>query len=436
MKYFVQYPLQIECGLKCPYCFHIERWIEERDGVKSDKYKEKTPFTFEDYKKWRDKHLSDGTEFLTELHSGEISYGGNQELAISIIDSSDKEMFQLQTNGLGSPDFYEELTQRKAKIDRIGFTFHRKPISEWEKQHNPKSSNCAICPLPFCYKKYTFPASYQEVDHCPLELERLFRMNVMQCHNAGMKVIVKELLIPELKTEILKNKEYWESQKVEFRIQDFRLDNGFDPLAYTSEEVALIHSEYLHGRQNCSCREGYKNVILRGCDCYSGDVLACWHDQAKIGSIVEDTYNPNYTVGYTKFGGIEVSTPGVKKRYHGGFYKDLWTPEIAKKFPYREKSYNQYFKGVSKMADIHEGLLAEFQKQLQEVDGQIQKTRAQLDELTYRRIRVEGAIDAMRITMQEMDKNLGAEEQIVADAPPVKALSLEDVKKEKKSSKN
>ena len=250
--YFVQYPGYVECGLKCPYCFHKEAWDLEKEGKKNTKYKDQIPFTFEDYQRWRDKFLPDATKFLMEIHSGEISYGKNKEHCLSIIDKADKETFQLQTNGMGSKSFYEELIKRKNKIDRIGFTFHRKVIMENKNKD---------------------------------KLAERFIQNVFLIAKSGIKVIVKELLILSLKSKILESKAFWENIGIEFRIQDFRDNGGFDPQPYTPEELSLIHPEYLHGRENCSCRVGYKNVIIRGCDIFGGNVLACWHDPCIIGHI-------------------------------------------------------------------------------------------------------------------------------------------------------
>jgi pyruvate-formate lyase-activating enzyme len=173
LQVFVQYPGYVECGLKCPYCFHKEAWDLEKEGKKNTKYKDQIPFTFEDYQRWRDKFLPDATKFLMEIHSGEISYGKNKEHCLSLIDKADKETFQLQTNGMGSSNFYEELIKRKEKIDRIGFTFHRKVILENKNKD---------------------------------KLAERFAQNVFLVAKSGIKVIVKELLIISLKNDIMRSK--------------------------------------------------------------------------------------------------------------------------------------------------------------------------------------------------------------------------------------
>ena len=61
--------------------------------------------------------------------------------------------------------------------------------------------------------------------------------------------------------------------------------------------------------------KGYKNVLIRGGWC-SGDVLACFEDPVVIGSIQENTYDPNYKIFRDPSkGGINVI--GVPKVYKG-----------------------------------------------------------------------------------------------------------------------
>jgi len=250
--------------------------------------------------KWRDKHLSDGTEFLCELHGGEISHPANTDLALHIIDTLDKERFQVQTNGLGSLCFYKKLVERKAKIDRIGFTFHRDAIGK-----NPA-------------------------------LIEKFINNVNFVKSAGINIYVKELLIPKNKTAILHNKDFWESKGVEFRIQDFRGYRGRGKeINYTREELNLIHPEYKHVESICACRKDYKNVLIRGYDIFAGDVIACWQDPTVIGSITVDWYNPNYKINRDE-NGINVS--GVEKLYRGTYPRDMWSPEIERVYPNLTKS--------------------------------------------------------------------------------------------------
>ena len=125
MMYLIQYPIPIECALRCPYCFHQQLW-QHNDRYPHDQYGVKCAFTPEQYMAWRDKHLADGAEYLCELHGGEPS--SCHDAVFEVMDALDKERFELQTNGLGSESFYRELIKRKSKIARVGFTFHRAGI--------------------------------------------------------------------------------------------------------------------------------------------------------------------------------------------------------------------------------------------------------------------------------------------------------------------
>jgi hypothetical protein len=256
VKYYIEYPIPIQCNLRCHYCFHQQLW-RHNERYPNNQYGGKCAFTVEQYKAWRDKHLADGTEFLCDLHGGEMSFGDNREVTLRTIDALDKERFQLQTNGTGDRDFYRALVDRKGKIDRIGFTYHRGIIggSDVEKFYN----------------------------------------NVLFMRDNGITVYVKELLLLDNKAEILNNKAYWESRGVEFRIQDFKGDGGLyanERVKYKPEDWALIHPEYCHYGKSCQCREGYRQVLIRGYDTMGGDVLACWQDHRVVGNIVEDWYEP------------------------------------------------------------------------------------------------------------------------------------------------
>lgn len=190
-----------------------------------------------------------------ELHGGEMSYGRNREITLSIIDAAERERFQLQTNGLGDANFYSDLIKRSKKIDRIGFTYHRAVMGRDE----------------------------AKID--------TFTDNVINVNAAGLKVYVKELLSLDRKSEILEHEMYWTKFRgVEFRLQDFK-DAGWVE-KYTDEDWELIHPEYRHRGIFCQCRAGYKQILIRGYDQWAGDVLACWQDHKVIGSIVEDWYEP------------------------------------------------------------------------------------------------------------------------------------------------
>jgi hypothetical protein len=221
-------------------------------GKYEDKYSVNCAFTPAQYMAWRDRHLLGGTEFLCELHGGEISQ--SPDAVFSIIDALDKERFQLQTNGLGAPEFYDGLIARKSKIDRIGFTFHR-----------------------------------TEIDRIAGG-RKTFERNVKLIRNSGIPVYVKELLILEHKAAILEHKKFWEARCVEFSIQDFkgyRGRNGDEQDRYAADDWAIVHEEYKHGGAQCHCRDGYKQVLIRGYDIFAGDIVACWNDPCVVGNIIE-----------------------------------------------------------------------------------------------------------------------------------------------------
>jgi len=273
---YLEIPIPIECSLKCDYCFHTEKWRLENDAPDkvSEKYRSECPFTLAQFKAWRDEHLKDASEFLVELHGGEMSHPKCQPIVLDILDDLGKSKFQLQTNGLGDVNFYKEVIKRKDVIDRIGFTYHRKSIEALRKKDD------AIC---------------------------AFTDAVMLFKEAGFKIYVKEILFPQYKDKILKHKKYWEGHKVEFRIQDFKPLNGRDKAPYYSpEDIALIHPEYYHAGPGCACRVGHKNVIIRGYDWFAGDVIACWQDPTPVGNITDNWYNPNYVVTKKMTGELKV----------------------------------------------------------------------------------------------------------------------------------
>jgi len=314
MKYYIEFPIPIRCSLKCVYCFHSEAFDLEKEGRFNDKYLDQRPFTLQQYIDWRNKHLSNGTEFLCELHGGEMSHPKNQDDVLNIVDIFDKEIFQLQTNGLGDGEFYRELCKRKAKINRIGFTFHREMIAD----------------KPEIVKKY--------ID------------NVMLCNSFGIKVYVKELLIKKMRDQILENKKFWIEKGIEFRIQDFKgygRGKTFEEYQnYTNLDKMLISSEYKHKGTQCSCRSGYKNVLIRGFDIFAGDVICCWDDPCVVGNIMEDWYLPDYRI-VKDFSKGHIDVQGIEKTYRGSYPRDTWSPENEKMYPnLTRKDFNRNNKNM------------------------------------------------------------------------------------------
>jgi len=312
-KIYVEYPIGKECGLRCDYCFHQPLW-EYEARYPNDKYSDKCAFTFAQYKAWRDKHFPNA-EILMELHGGEMSFGNNAQLVLDIIDSADKERFQLQTNGLGDAEFYRELVKRKDKIDRIGFTYHRKAMMK-------------------NFRLFTCGGYGDGVEFIPAVCDKSFFSNVMTIKESGIKVYVKELLFLDSKDKILENKLYWESRGIEFRIQDFKGAGGLyatESAKYTEADWALVHPEYKHTGEHCHCREGYKQIIIRGYDQHAGDVIACWQDHKEIGNVIEGWHEPYECVlnDCAMPRGKRVIGKGV---YHGDYMHDMKLNELEKKY--------------------------------------------------------------------------------------------------------
>jgi len=358
MKYYIEYPIKIKCGLRCPYCFHNPLW--EYIGRSSDKQLgDICAFTFDEYKTWRDTHLTDATEILMELQGGEPSFMDNAQLVLDIIDASDKERFQIQSNGFGDFTFYEELVSRKNKIDRIGFTYHRKVIEGTL----PKNNIEPISNIPF-----------------------RFINNVELIKHSGIKTYVKELLFLDCKDEILKHKKYWKDRNVEFRIQDFKglagLD-GTETSQYTDEDWGLIYEEYKHTGSCCNCRSGYKQLILRGYDQWGGDVLACWQDHKVIGNILENWYEPYEEVLIDRNASRGRTVVG-KGFYRSDFLSDMKQNQLEKQFftinpqgvcmllKFQEllNKLNQDRQGVAAEVDELQKMVLNFQKRIQELSQQ------------------------------------------------------------------
>jgi len=281
VKYYLEFPIPIECGLQCPYCFHSEAWKLQAESREKflEKYEDVCVFTLDRFKAWRDKHLADASEFLVELSGGEMSHPKCQEYVLNVLDNLGKSSFQLQTNGLGDEDFYNEVVKRKDVIDRIGFTYHRKSI---DKTPDPQAA-----------------------------IDKFYK-TVYLFKNAGFTVYIKEILFPYLKQSILEHKASAEAQGIEFRIQDFKPIAGRSRTPYyTPEEMALVHPEYCHGGPHCACRPGYKNIIVRGFDYFAGDVIGCWQDPKPIGNVLDDWYDPNYSINKLTTGELKVEAPNL-----------------------------------------------------------------------------------------------------------------------------
>jgi hypothetical protein len=294
-----------------------------------------------------------------ELQGGEPSFMDNAQLVLDIIDASDKERFQIQSNGWGNNFFYSELIARKDKIDRIGFTYHAKVLEG------------------------TLPQNYIEpISNIPFR----FINNVNHIHESGIKTYIKEIYFLDRKEEILKRKEYWEKRGVEYRLQDYKglagLD-GTETSQYTDEDWKLIHEEYKHTGTCCNCRKGYKQLILRGYDQWGGDVLACWQDHRVIGNIVENWYEPyeKVLIDTTAQRGRTVIGKGF---YRSDFLSDMKQNQLEKQFftlnpqgvcmlsKFQEllNKLNQDRQGVAAEVDELQKMVLNFQKRIQELSQQ------------------------------------------------------------------
>jgi len=293
MKYYVGFPISLNCNLRCPYCFNQEfyRYVDGSGG--EDKWHTKRSFSLQEYRNWRNHHLTDATEIVMHLFGGEPFCSHNIEDVFEIISFMDKERIDLLSNGICDISVIERLRQYVHKIHRIGFTFHRQVIG----------SNT--------------------------ELVQKFEKNVLHTKSLGLNLYVKELLFKEKRDEILENSRFWKKQGVNFKIQDFKgIDRGLSQeeySKYTPMDHLLIDNEYKHGNP-CSCLHGYKNVFIRGYDMKDvwpkgGDVIACWYDPTVVGNIHDDWFNSNYVISRKPNGQINVT--GVEKLYRGTHERDL-----------------------------------------------------------------------------------------------------------------
>lgn len=292
MKYYIQFPISFNCNLRCSYCFNSEfyNYIDEKVGV--NKWREKRTFTFEVYKKWRDKHLN-ATDIIMHLYGGEPFCNENVEDVFSILSSMDKERFDILSNGICDKLIIKRLEPFSKRFNRIGFTYHRGFLDN------------------------------------SLVLQKKFKENVLLAKQMGFPVYVKELLIKRYRDLIVDHKRYWLSKGIDFKIQDFKgMNRGIsheEYKNYTALDHLLVDPEYKHGSP-CACINGYKNVIIRGFDMLDvgtngGDIIACWYFPTVVGNILEDSYNPNYRIERDNKGKVIVR--GVPEIFRGTQPKDL-----------------------------------------------------------------------------------------------------------------
>ena len=285
MKYFIAFPITLNCNLRCYYCFHEEKFRTNYAGRRR--------FTIPQYNKFRDTHLKNAEEIVVHFHGGETFIDMNINTIVAFMKSTKVEKADLLTNGLLPLENYKKILPFKDRIHRIGFTYHRKMI------HDVDSYN------------------------------KLYEQNVKFMHEQGVKTYVKELLFIELREEIKESKRYWKGQGIDFHVQDFKgCDRGRsqeEVKNYTAEDYLLMHGEYKHGGTTCSCMKGYRNILIRG-GWNDGDILACFEDPKVIGNIQDNTFKPNYTIFKDRKKG-RIDVQGVGEVYKGTFERDTYTPK-------------------------------------------------------------------------------------------------------------
>ena len=292
MKYYVEFPIKLDCGLNCFYCFNKDRFSPDYiNNLKIVPDAEGRGFTLDQWNLFRETHLSDASEIIVYLCGGEPFFGDNKGLVVEFLERTSMEKVELQTAGLQSPDDYAILEPFKSRMHRIGLTFHRKVIG----------GDGAL------------------VDK--------FEKTVMMLKGRGFNVYVKELLFSDEKQNILRNKKKWMEAGVPFKIQDYKGDFGGrgHKESYINSDFGLIDDEFLKKGLFCSCKKGYKSFIVRGhraVSCmYSGDIIACWHDYKVIGNIQRNEFVKDYRVymkGKKPYEVMLVGGPSLRK------------PEVAK----------------------------------------------------------------------------------------------------------
>lgn len=294
MKYYVEFPIKVDCNLECPYCFHSGRTTDEyKAKLASGEYSTDRGFTIAQWNQWRDLHLGNATEIIVHFAGGEPFHPANVPLWTEFLESTSVERFDMLSNGLGNRQDYALLLKYRERLDRIGLTYHRKVI------------------------------------HGNQALVERYHSTVEFLHHAGLPVYVKELLFVDEREAIKANRAYWEGKGIPFKIQDFKgWDRGFSGeewAKYTPEDEALISEEYKHVGRYCSCRAKYRSFVIRGHEWMNGDVLACWRDPKVIGNIGDMTFNPAYKILKDHEAG-RMEVLGVPAVYKGTYARDLYTP--------------------------------------------------------------------------------------------------------------
>jgi len=295
MRYFVAYPISFDCDLHCDYCFHSNRHTTNYDGSQGDS-RDTVPqrkFTFFDWAKFRDTHLSGADDILVHFHGGETFLPTNANTISAFMRSTTKERADFLTNGLQNPESYRTMEKYAPRIHRIGMTFHRKVI-----------------------------------EGVPELVERFDRNAELIRSIVGDRLYIKELLFAGTREVLLQAKKAWEAKGYRYKIQDFKGgDRGRDFgewRKYTAEDMLAIDSEYKRGGDECACVRGYTNILIRG-GWNDGDVLACFEDPTVVGSLQRNEYHHGYRV-VKDFQAGRIDVQGVPKDYKGSYDRDLYKP--------------------------------------------------------------------------------------------------------------
>lgn len=287
MKYYIQYPITLDCNLRCDYCFHKLYFQDLKN------FPHRVTVTM--WNKFRDTHLTDAEVIICHMAGGEPFLDTNLNMIMAFIRNTKMEQIDLLTNGIQPVEQYKKIVKYADRIHRIGLTYHRKLIHGIE------------------------------------IYEKMFEESATYLKSTGISIYIKELLIPEYRFDILKNKKIWNQRGFDFKIQDFRLNANageakqLDPIPL---DAIIVSNEYIHIKEICACKDGYKNLIIRK-GWQEGDIIACWYDPKVIGNVVNNEFNPNYKiVRDRKLGRLNVE--GIVENYKGTYERDVPKPDDLK----------------------------------------------------------------------------------------------------------
>lgn len=294
MKYYVAFPISLDCDLHCWYCFHAQRHVRNYDGTQGDEGDEHPMrrITFADWDRFRDTHLRDADDILVHFHGGETFLPGNANTIRAFMRHNRKERADLLTNGLQDEKSYRTIEEYADRVNRVGLTFHRRIIGG----------------VP--------------------QLVEKFKSNAKFIKSLGVPVYIKELLFAGTRETLLAAKKVWEDLGFQYKIQDFKgVERGrsFEEWkGYSAEDMLAIDSEYKRGGSECCCMRGYKNILIRG-GWNEGDVLACFEDPVVVGNVQANEYLSSYRV-VKDFQAGRIDVQGVPKKYKGTYERDVYVP--------------------------------------------------------------------------------------------------------------